>query len=255
MAGTGKSTISRTVAQNFADKGDLSASFFFKRGEGDRGHARMLFTTIAAQLVQKLPSLALHVQNVIEADPTILTKALKQQFDTLVLEPLGRLPFDPQKPLMIAKIGLAASVISVIDLSSKVASWCSEYYANVKNAKGDIERLQGETQRLKETLRLVQSLCDGPNGAKLQASQDLRDGVNNCEKHFTQLGTRLAPRTRQKAMSRFRALRWPFRKNEVDEIIGKLGKCRDNISFNLQVDQAYVFLSIFCPKQKLNNIE
>ena len=96
MAGTGKSTISRTVAQVFYDKGELGASFFFKRGEGDRGHAGMLFTTIASQLVQKLPSLAPLVQNAIEADPAIPTKTLKHQFDKLILEPLGRLRFDRQ---------------------------------------------------------------------------------------------------------------------------------------------------------------
>ncbi|KAH6970500.1 hypothetical protein BKA56DRAFT_529716, partial [Ilyonectria sp. MPI-CAGE-AT-0026] len=33
MAGTGKSTISRTVARDFASSGHLGASFFFKRGE------------------------------------------------------------------------------------------------------------------------------------------------------------------------------------------------------------------------------
>jgi hypothetical protein len=104
MAGTGKSTISRTVAQIFSDEGELGASFFFKRGEGDRDHAGLLFTTIATQLVQKLPSLAPHVQNIIEADPTISTKTLKQQFDTLVSEPLGKLRLDPQKPPMIVVV-------------------------------------------------------------------------------------------------------------------------------------------------------
>ncbi|KAF2184134.1 hypothetical protein K469DRAFT_710047 [Zopfia rhizophila CBS 207.26] len=48
MARTGKSTIARTVAQSFADKRQLGASFFFKRGKGDRGHAARVFTTIAA---------------------------------------------------------------------------------------------------------------------------------------------------------------------------------------------------------------
>ncbi len=101
MAGTGKSTISRTVAQIFYDEGELGASFFFKRGEGDRGHAGLLFTTIAAQLVQKLPSLAPHVQKVVKADPTIPTKTLKQQFDTLVSEPLSKLGLDPPKQLTV----------------------------------------------------------------------------------------------------------------------------------------------------------
>ena len=39
MAGTGKSTVARTVAWSFADEGHLGASFFFKKGEGDRGTA------------------------------------------------------------------------------------------------------------------------------------------------------------------------------------------------------------------------
>ncbi len=101
MAGTGKSTISRTVAQNFADKRELGASFFFKRGEGDRGHVRLFITTITAQLVQKLPSLAPHVQKAIEADLAISSKTLKQQFDTLVLQPLGKLRLGPQKSTRI----------------------------------------------------------------------------------------------------------------------------------------------------------
>lgn len=88
MAGTGKSTISRTVAQSFSDKGDLGASFFFKRGERHRGNAAQLFTTIASQLVAKEPSLAPYVRAAIEADPTIVSKALRQQFEQLILEPL-----------------------------------------------------------------------------------------------------------------------------------------------------------------------
>ncbi|KAJ5084974.1 vegetative incompatibility protein HET-E-1 [Penicillium argentinense] len=39
-AGTGKSTIARTVARNLAARDRLAASFFFKRDESDRGTAR-----------------------------------------------------------------------------------------------------------------------------------------------------------------------------------------------------------------------
>ncbi|KAK2926405.1 hypothetical protein FoTM2_013271 [Fusarium oxysporum f. sp. vasinfectum] len=95
MAGTGKSTISRTVAQSFADKGDLGASFFFKRGERDRRNAALLFTTIASQLVSKEPALAAYVRAAIDADPAVSGKALKEQFEKLILEPLGNLKGDP----------------------------------------------------------------------------------------------------------------------------------------------------------------
>lgn len=86
-----KSTISRTVAQSFADKGQLGGSFFFKRGEADRGNAARFFTTIAAQLTTKVPSLSPFIRNAIDTDPAISEKALKEQFEKLILQPLSRM--------------------------------------------------------------------------------------------------------------------------------------------------------------------
>ena len=91
MAGTGKSTISRTIAQSFADEDQLGASFFFKRGEGDRGNATKFFTTVAAQLVVKVPALIPYVRKAIDADPTISGKVMKEQFEKLVLQPFSEI--------------------------------------------------------------------------------------------------------------------------------------------------------------------
>lgn len=148
---------------------------------------------------------------------------------------------------MAEVLGITASVIAVIDLSAKVASRCSEYYANVKNARDDIERLQREAQGLKATLERVHSLCDGPNSVRLQDSQSLRKGVEDCQKQLAQLEAKLEPRTTNKLMRRYgiRALKWPLKSNEVDGIMKKLGKCKDNISFSLQVDQEYVISFIY----------
>ncbi|KAK3379285.1 vegetative incompatibility protein HET-E-1 [Lasiosphaeria ovina] len=90
MAGTGKSTISRTVAKALDKAKVPSASFFFKKGEGDRGRAAMFFTTILDQLLPQLPALAPHVQKAIESDPAIVDKAKSEQFEKLFLEPLDK---------------------------------------------------------------------------------------------------------------------------------------------------------------------
>ena len=50
MAGTGKSTIARTVAHHYSEQKRLGASFFFSRDGGDVGHAGKFFATIAWQL-------------------------------------------------------------------------------------------------------------------------------------------------------------------------------------------------------------
>lgn len=88
MAGTGKSTISRTVANQLKAKGFLGATFFFKRGEEDRGNAKCLFPTLTDQLIRMIPQLVPTVRRTVEDDPNISEKALREQFEKLILEPL-----------------------------------------------------------------------------------------------------------------------------------------------------------------------
>ncbi|KAM0518170.1 hypothetical protein ACHAPE_004577 [Trichoderma viride] len=100
-AGTGKSTISRTVAQSFFDKGILGASFFFKHGEADRGSMALFFPTIASQLVQMYPQIAPHIQAAIETDPTIHERSIKEQFDKLIAEPVDLASEVSQLPTIV----------------------------------------------------------------------------------------------------------------------------------------------------------
>lgn len=88
MAGTGKSTISRTVAKSLKDANLLGATFFFKRGEGDRGNATKLFSTITRQLLDRIPQLIPAVQKALNDEPDIADKSLNGQFDKLILQPL-----------------------------------------------------------------------------------------------------------------------------------------------------------------------
>ncbi|OGM44087.1 NACHT and WD40 domain protein [Aspergillus bombycis] len=89
MAGTGKSTVSRTVCRLLQEKGLLGASFFFRRGKTDCGTAEKLFPTIARQLVIHEPRLIPSIRRAIQRDPSISTKSLVEQFNRLLLEPLS----------------------------------------------------------------------------------------------------------------------------------------------------------------------
>jgi len=90
MAGTGKSTIARTVAERFNAENILGASFFFKRGEGERGNASRFFTTITLDIMHKLPALVPYVKSAIESEPRISSKSLKDQFEKLIFQPLSQ---------------------------------------------------------------------------------------------------------------------------------------------------------------------
>ncbi|RPB29053.1 WD40 repeat-like protein, partial [Terfezia boudieri ATCC MYA-4762] len=92
MAGTGKSTISRTVARELADKGRLAASFFFSRGRGDISHAGKFFTTIAIQLAERLPGLKPLISKTIDNHFDIHQRTLREQWQLLIYDPLKKAP-------------------------------------------------------------------------------------------------------------------------------------------------------------------
>lgn len=105
MAGTGKSTIARTVARSSKKDGTLGASFFFKRGGEDRGSAAKFFPTIVKQLAVHIPQMITGIRRAIGDDPAILGKSLPEQFDKLMLQPL----------LAAAQNKVVTSTVIVID--------------------------------------------------------------------------------------------------------------------------------------------
>lgn len=101
MAGTGKSTIARTIAYDLDKRGTLGASFFFKRGEGEGSKATRFFPTVAAQLVHKCPGLTEHVRNAIETNQSIAEKAIHEQFKKLILHPLKEAQLEPTTKIVV----------------------------------------------------------------------------------------------------------------------------------------------------------
>jgi hypothetical protein len=91
LAGTGKSTISRTVADRYNEQRRLGASFFFSKGSGDASHAGKFFTTLAVQLAKTVPSLQKQIHDAIVERSDIANLSLLDQWRQLVLRPLSRL--------------------------------------------------------------------------------------------------------------------------------------------------------------------
>ncbi|KKO97566.1 hypothetical protein THAR02_10329 [Trichoderma harzianum] len=104
-AGTGKSTIARTVADVLNGEDRLVAGYFFKRGQQGRNGTTRLFSTIAMQMIEKIPSMREYLRRSISGldKDAIEGMALEFQFKKLILSPLAELPPD--------KIPRPASVI------------------------------------------------------------------------------------------------------------------------------------------------
>ncbi|KAH7200625.1 hypothetical protein BKA60DRAFT_469988 [Fusarium oxysporum] len=147
---------------------------------------------------------------------------------------------------MVEALGVASSVIAVVDLSAKVFSLCLQYSREVKNAKDDIKSLYKEVAAFQDTTEKLKALLEGPRGKELKASQQLVSAIEDGHSTLGKVEQRLRPSTGRKAMSRFgmRALKWPFESKDVEGTIEKLERCRGNISLALNVDQTVILQNI-----------
>ncbi|KAJ3489907.1 hypothetical protein NLG97_g5890 [Lecanicillium saksenae] len=100
-AGTGKSTVSRSVANDLAAKDQLCGSFFFKRNEGSRSNLSKFFSTLAADLIIREPAVAQLVKEALDDDPQLFTKTTTYQFERLIFEPLSKASISRSPPTVI----------------------------------------------------------------------------------------------------------------------------------------------------------
>ncbi|KAH8654672.1 hypothetical protein BGZ61DRAFT_294183, partial [Ilyonectria robusta] len=132
---------------------------------------------------------------------------------------------------MAEALGLAASVIAIGDLLVKIGVLCSGYCADLKIARRDVRDILNEADKLSATLKDVERLHAGPNGAKLEASQNVRRGVADCWVQLGDLAAKLEEGTR------YRRIVWPLKKKEVADIVKNLERCRAGISLDLHINQ------------------
>ena len=99
--GAGKTTIATTLAKQFASEGRLAGTFFFSRESALPGRhtTQNLVTTIAYQLAIAHPKVGRKIHRVIQADPTVFSKSLQRQMESLVLIPTQPYTF----PLLISQ--------------------------------------------------------------------------------------------------------------------------------------------------------
>ncbi|CAI0655321.1 unnamed protein product, partial [Colletotrichum noveboracense] len=98
-AGTGKSTIGRTIVDTFAGENRLAAGYFFKRGEQGRINTTRLFPTLAAQLAETIPAFKDCLQKSLRGldRDAMEKKGLEVQFNQLLWRTLADLALETSR--------------------------------------------------------------------------------------------------------------------------------------------------------------
>ena len=90
LAGTGKTTISQTVAQRMYADGQLGASFFCSRDFEDRSNLNFIFPTLAVQLARQYPGFRSIFVPLVQRDSGIAHESLYNQMKKLIIQPLKK---------------------------------------------------------------------------------------------------------------------------------------------------------------------
>ena len=109
-AGAGKTAILQAIAEFLCSSSEsnenFGGSFFFSRGKSDRDQGHFLFLTIAYQLALKVPGLRGQVNHIMEANPTLPTKSMAVQLQSLIVDSFRRLSPLPQRSYIVIIDGL-----------------------------------------------------------------------------------------------------------------------------------------------------
>ncbi len=121
LAGTGKSTVSLTVARRCSEQKRLGASFFFSKGGRDVSDAGKFFTSLALQLAKSIPSLQKQICDAIVEQSDIASLSLSEQWRQLILGPLQRLQKPPESYVQkqICDVIVEQSDIASLSLSEQ----------------------------------------------------------------------------------------------------------------------------------------
>jgi len=87
LAGTGKSTIAQTFAENSFADGKLGASFFCSRDFEDRSNLQAIFPTLAFQLAYRYPLFREQLLRVLRANPGVGRESLCSQMEKVIIDP------------------------------------------------------------------------------------------------------------------------------------------------------------------------
>jgi len=137
MAGTGKTSITRYVADALDEGSSISSttsgdrqltpsravlggSFFFRQEDNKRNSTEAFFTTLAVSLAQRLPILKKHIVTAVKNNQNIGTKYISQQADKLIIEPLLAMEKESHLLIPIRIIVVVDALDECVDRSEAV---------------------------------------------------------------------------------------------------------------------------------------
>ena len=156
---------------------------------------------------------------------------------------------------MAEVLGLTASIIAVLQMTSSVISVCYDYQAAVKGAPWELSQIKMELESLRNILHELEprakqaELAESISGASTQALSLLCGPLQQCLQVIKELETQLKTPSwsdgygpKRKAL--IQALRWPLKESDTRKALENIGRFKATLSLAISADQATLTLEV-----------
>lgn len=152
--------------------------------------------------------------------------------------------------IMAEALGIAGSVVAVLQVTQSVLSVIYDYNAALKGASWEVPRVKDEIEGLRNVLQSLEPLmreaefADPAAGTRLPTLVKLcgpKGVLQSCEEELQRLETKLKPSGWSKNLGPRRkafieSLRWPFKEAETNKILHRIGRFKDVLALAISAD-------------------
>lgn len=133
-------------------------------------------------------------------------------------------------------LGVAGSVIGILQLTGKLVSWGYEYIEGVKDASEDLRQLISELLSLSNVLLVLQGyIQDDKKSTTLQILNGHNGPIPGCMLELKRLQLKLEPKTGLQGKKK--CLMWPLKEKETMKHISQLERHKGLFALALTADQ------------------
>lgn len=140
----------------------------------------------------------------------------------------------------VTGVGLAASVIGIIQVTGAVLTLAHGYIGGVRSASGDIEELKKALENFSQVLRdLEEHVRKNPQLKTLTKFNCENGPLEQCSSDLNNLHSKLA-RPEKNRLAEFihlKNLKWPLKKGEISEFLLRLERYKSLFILALGFDQ------------------
>lgn len=140
----------------------------------------------------------------------------------------------------VTGVGLAASIIGIIQVTGAVLTLAHGYIGGVRSASKDIEELKGALDNFSQVLRDLEDHVKKNPQLKTLTKLNCKNGpLEQCGRELENLHSKLAKpeKNRVAKLIHLKSLKWPLKKEEVSEFLLQLERYKSLFILALGFDQ------------------